>query len=255
MTHQMQTAGPILEICVDDLAGMEAAIAGGADRLELCAALACGGLTPSRGLMACAAKAPVPVYAMIRPRSGSFVFSDAEVQLMIRDIETVKETGLAGVVLGASLVDGRLDCAALERLIAAADGLEITLHRAFDLVPDRLQALGEAKALGFRRILTSGGQKTAQQGLEALRQLVAASDGLVSIMPGGGVSCENLDIFAALGITEFHASCSRLVPVATTLVNFGFELEGRKATDQHVVRAMKQRLTGLAIGGSIVGCV
>lgn len=238
---------PILEICVDDLAGMNAAIAGGADRIELCAALACGGLTPSLGLMELAAGAPVPVHAMIRPRSGSFVFSQGDVRLMIRDIVAARQVGLSGVVLGASLPDGRLDCEVLQHLLGAADGMDVTLHRAFDLVPDQVQALAEAEALGFRRILTSGGQKSAPEGLDALKDLVSASQGRVSIMPGGGLTIDNLEQFAELGISEFHASCSRSFDVAATLVDFGFELVPRRQTYEDSVRQMKQSISTIAL--------
>ncbi|TWD48624.1 copper homeostasis protein [Agrobacterium vitis] len=245
MADRLHTTGAILEICVDDVAGMEAAIVGGADRLELCAALACGGLTPSIGLMAQAAAAQIPVHAMIRPRSGSFVFSQAEVQVMIRDIAAVRHMGLAGVVLGALLPDGRLDCAALRQLLAASEGLDVTLHRAFDLVPDQLEALAEAVDLGFRRILTSGGQKSAPVGIEALKQLFAAAKGRISIMPGGGVNAENLNLFADVGMTEFHASCSQPQSTARNLVDFGFELAASRRTDEQTVREMKQRMGAL----------
>jgi copper homeostasis protein len=147
----------LLEICVADAASLEAAIEGGADRIELCSALELGGLTPSPGLMRLAAQAPIPVYAMIRPRAGDFVFSAREGEIMLADIEAVGGAGLAGVVLGASLPDGRLDEALLSRLHGHARGLGTTLHRAFDLVPDRPAALEAAIALGFERILTSGG--------------------------------------------------------------------------------------------------
>lgn len=248
MAEQMQNVTPVLEVCVDDLAGMSAAIAGGADRIELCAALACGGLTPTLGFMQLAAQCPIPVYAMIRPRSGSFVFSEAEVALMINDIAAARNTGLAGVVLGASLADGRLDCDVLRELIAEAGEMDVTLHRAFDLVPDRLQALLQAQALGFRRILTSGGQKSAPAGIDALSELVAEASGRLSIMPGGGVTADNLECFAALGITEFHASCSTTVAASATLVDFGFETAARRQTDESSVRRMKQRLLSLTNG-------
>lgn len=235
----------LLEVCVDDVAGIHAAIRGGADRLELCAALACGGLTPSLGLMRQAADAPIPVYAMIRPRSGSFVFSADETQVMTEDIQAAREAGLAGVVLGASLPDGRLDCEVLAQLVQAAKGMEMTLHRAFDLVPDQQAALMEAESLGFRRILTSGGCKTAPEGFVHLKQLVELSAGRVSIMPGGGLSLENLAAFAEIGVHEFHASCSRPVDASPTLLNFGFEQADRRVTDEHRVRQMRQGLSSL----------
>src|SRR5450830_141894 len=147
-----------LEVCVDNAVGLAAALTGGADRIELCSALDTGGLTPSFGLLRAASASPVPVVAMIRPRGGDFCFDEAEIQLMLDDIDAVAAAGLHGVVLGASLPDGQLDHRTLERLVhrAAAHGLHCTLHRAIDLCPDLEQATVLAIALGFGRILTSG---------------------------------------------------------------------------------------------------
>ena len=128
--------GVRIEVCVDSAASLSAAVAGGADRVELCAALALGGLTPSAGFMAQAAGYGVPVLAMIRPRAGDFVFSTDEVAQMLTDIAAARAAGLAGVVLGASLPDGRLDRDMLAQLMRAAKGMDCTLHRAFDLTPD-----------------------------------------------------------------------------------------------------------------------
>src|SRR5579863_4113696 len=138
----------LLEIAVDSVTGLDNALRGGAQRIELCAALDIGGLTPSIGLMAVAAEAPVPVYAMIRPRAGSFVFDSREEEVMLADIHAARSVGLAGVVLGANLADNRLDTALLARLIAAAEEIGVTLHRAFDLVPDMDAALEQAVELG-----------------------------------------------------------------------------------------------------------
>ncbi|MGL6211569.1 MAG: copper homeostasis protein CutC, partial [Paracoccaceae bacterium] len=126
----------ILEVCVDTVAGLEAAVAGGADRIELCTGLALGGLTPSAGLMRHAAGCGVPVMAMIRPRAGDCVWSEAELLAMEADIAAAQAAGLAGAVLGASMPDGCLDRVALARLVQAAQGMDLTLHRCFDLVPD-----------------------------------------------------------------------------------------------------------------------
>jgi len=131
----------LLEVCVDDIAGLEAAIEGGADRIELCSALALGGLTPSPGLMSAAQRSPVPCYAMIRPRAGGFVYSAAEIDIMTNDIYFAASSGLAGVVFGASLPDGRLDAETLITLSNAIGSMPRTLHRAFDLVPDMAEAI------------------------------------------------------------------------------------------------------------------
>lgn len=238
-------SGCRLEVCVDDAAGVDAAVAGGADRIELCAALATGGLTPPPGLMAYAAQAPVPSYAMIRPRVGSFVFDVNEIDIMLWDIDAVRRAGLAGVVLGANLPDGRLDEALLRRLADHAHGLGLTLHRAFDLVPDFAEAVEIAVDLGFERILTSGGEKTALEGIEALAGIVDHAAGRISIMPGSGVSIANAGHFRQrLGVNELHSSCSVAVREADArLVSLGFAAETARRTDAAVVRALKETLS------------
>ncbi|MUZ75328.1 copper homeostasis protein CutC [Agrobacterium vitis] len=233
----------LLEVCVDSVAGLEAAIAGGADRIELCAALDCGGLTPSIGLMQRAAQAPIPVFAMIRPRAGSFAFSPDEVAVMAADIHAARQAGLSGVVLGASLPEGRLDVEVLGHLTAVATGLAMTLHRAFDLVPDFEEALEQAIALGFGRILTSGGAQSVVAGFDRLKSLSKAADGRIIIMPGGGLRPDRIAPFWQAGLREFHASCSAPIEVDPVLVEFGFAKAGQMQTDSDVVR----RLAG-AIG-------
>ncbi|MUO78967.1 copper homeostasis protein CutC [Agrobacterium vitis] len=230
--------GGLLEVCVDSVAGLEAAIAGGADRIELCAALDCGGLTPTSGLMQRAAQAPIPVFAMIRPRSGSFVFSTDEVAVMTADIHAARQAGLAGVVLGASRFDGRLDIEVLGKLTEVASGLAMTLHRAFDLVPDFNEALEQAVALGFGRILTSGGAQSVVAGFGRLKSLLKAADGRIVIMPGGGLRPDRIAPFWQAGLREFHASCSVPVAADPVLVEFGFATAGQAQTDSDVVRRL-----------------
>ena len=234
-----------LEVCVDSLAGLNAAIAGGADRIELCSSLALGGLTPSAGFMAQAGACPVPVNALIRPRSGDFVYNAKEQEIMISDIEAAREAGLAGVVIGASGKDHRLDRECLEELVKAAEGLDLTLHRAFDLVPDFTEALEQAIALGFSRILTSGGAKTAAQGWQTIAMLTEQARGRIAIMPGSGVKLENVDQFLALpDITQLHASCSAPHAIREAkLTELGFVEAQLHLTDEALVRALKARIT------------
>ncbi|KQR78197.1 copper homeostasis protein CutC [Rhizobium sp. Leaf384] len=233
----------LLEVCVDDAAGLLAAVEGGADRVELCSALSLGGLTPSVGLMQLAARMAVPVYAMIRPRAGDFVFDETEIALMEAEIDAARQAGLAGVVLGASLGDRSLDSASLARLAQHADGMGRTLHRAFDLVPDRAAALETAVDLGFERILTSGGETTAAKGIAAIADLVGQARGRLSIMPGSGVSLTNIGPLLATGVLEVHASCSAPVPTADRgLVELGFAPETVRRTSAPVVRALKAAL-------------
>ncbi|MFT4180881.1 MAG: copper homeostasis protein CutC [Rhizobium sp.] len=235
----------LLEVCVEDVAGLAAAIDGGADRIELCSALAVGGLTPSAGLMAAAARAPVPAYAMIRPRAGSFVYCADELAVMREDIDAARRAGLAGVVLGASLPDGRLDRAALQALAAHADGLGKTLHRAFDLVPDIVEAVELAISLGFERILTSGCEKTAQEGVAGLEQAIAVAAGRISIMPGSGVNPGTVGaLWPRLAISEIHASCSAAkTETDARLLAFGFSAASARRTNAATVRALKTHFT------------
>lgn len=237
-------AKPVLEICVDNAEGLFAAIEGGADRIELCAALSVGGLTPPRGFMALAGRQSIPVYAMIRPRSGGFVFSPEEVEMMKSDIDAARATGLAGVVLGASLPDGRLDTATLAVLCRHATGLDLTLHRAFDVTPDKREALEAAVALGFSRILTSGGRPTALEGIDLLADLVERAGERISIMPGAGVRPQSAPaLLERLAVHELHASCSaRYAEDDQQLVELSFAAREMLRTDATSVRALKALL-------------
>ena len=228
--------GVLLEVCVDDALGLAEAVAGGADRVELCAALGLGGLTPSVGLMAVAAGCGVPVMAMIRPRAGGFEFGAAEVAVMKADIRAVRAAGLAGVVLGATRGD-RLDEAVLRELVAEAAGLDLTLHRAVDLVGDVEAAVEVAVRLGFRRVLSSGGARVAHEGIGRLGEMMRAADGRLSVMPGSGVSVESWHVLVGLGVREVHASCS--VAVGGKVDAFGFVTGGERRTDAGRVAALK----------------
>jgi copper homeostasis protein len=237
-------SGVLLEVCVDDAQGLAAAIEGGADRIELCSALAVGGLTASAGLMALAGPPPVPVYAMIRPRPGDFVYGAADLDVMRRDIDAARAAGLAGVVLGALRPDGRLDARMLTKLTGHAAGLGLTLHRAFDLVPDFADAIEIAAELGFERILTSGGAKTAPEAVDRLAQLVELAAGRISIMPGSGITVDTIGlILPRLAVSEVHSSCSVLErPQDQRLVEMGFVSGDRRRTDKTMIKKLKARL-------------
>ena len=234
----------LLEVCVDDARGLDVAVAGGADRIELCSALEVGGLTPSPGLMARARGCPIPVFALIRPRPGDFQYDRALVETMLGDIDAVRQAGLAGVVLGASRPDHRLDVETLSTLMAQAQGLQTTLHRAFDLVPDFFEALETTVALGFNRILTSGGAPTATEGQLVLQALVRAASGRITILPGSGVQPENAAaLVRAIGVTEVHSSCSSPgPPPEPRVMALGFASSRPRATDQRVVEALRREL-------------
>ncbi len=235
-------ANILLEVCVDDPQGLAAAVAGGADRVELCAALGLGGLTPSFGLMQLAAETGLPCYPLIRPRSGDFVFTPAEVEVMRADIRATRAAGLTGVVIGASHPDGRLNHTVLEQLLAEAAGMDCTLHRCIDLAPDKVEAVQTAIALGFRRILTSGGALTAADGAETLAQMFDAAGARLVIMPGSGVSVETLPRLAHLPLKEIHASCASPLPIGGPALDFGFQSSNDKRTNSAKVTALKAAL-------------
>jgi len=244
VTSRENASAPILEICVDDVVGLNAAIAGGADRIELCSALGSGGLTPSRGFMTVAAQAPIPVHALIRPRAGGFTYAETEVSVMEADIAAARDAGLAGVVIGATTAGHALDIDVIHRLIDAAHGLDLTLHRAIDVVEDMDAALDLAIQLGFSRVLTSGGARHAEEGLDVIARLVKRSAGRISIMPGGGVRPENVSRFLGIpGVAELHASCSRAEVGAERLVELGFAAELIRCTDAEIIRQLKAEIT------------
>jgi copper homeostasis protein len=238
-------------VCVDNPEGLLAAVAGGADRIELCSALSASGLTPSPGLMRLAATVHCPVYAMIRPRAGDFRYTPAEVETMTADIDAARDAGLAGIVLGASTADGSLDEDLLGRLLARAEGLGATLHRAFDVVPDFEAALERGVALGFERILTSGGARSALEGADRIAGFVAQAAGRIGVLAGVGVSARNAaEIVRRTGVTEVHGSCSRAVGpegLAARELALGFVDPAERVTDRAAVEALVRALNELTV--------
>lgn len=233
-----------LEICVDNADGLLAAIDGGADRIELCSALSVGGLTPSFGFMQFAGRQPIAVSAMIRPRAGGFCFSQDEIDIMKHDIDAARRAGLSGVAIGVTMPNGALDAKVLAALCRQADGLDISLHRAFDVVPDQLEALDMTIELGFTRILTSGGKPTALDGCERLAQLVERARDRISIMPGSGVRPETVGpLLERLSVTEIHASCAiHGREQDAQLVELSFAARQMLQTDAETVRRLKHML-------------
>ncbi|MCF1708347.1 copper homeostasis protein CutC [Tabrizicola sp. J26] len=228
----------LLEVCVDCPESLRAAIAGGADRIELCSALEIGGLTPSLGFMRLAGTMPVQVHALIRPRSGGFEFDADELGQMVEDIRAAREAGLAGVVIGA-LRGGVLDLETLMRLKAAAGPMSCTLHRAFDLCADPFAALDQSVAIGLDRILTSGQAVTAMEGAALLGRLFGHADGRIGILPAAGITDRSVAALSSLPLTEVHASCSVLGPTAP--LGFG----AARVTTVARVRALKAALVDL----------
>ncbi|WP_174804115.1 copper homeostasis protein CutC [Martelella limonii] len=229
----------LLEICVGDIAGLDTAVQAGADRIELCMAPDQGGLTPSPGLIEIAAGASIPVHVLIRPRAGGFVYSEAEYKTMLRDIAFCREAGIAGVAIGALDTHHELDEAGLSRLMEAAHGMDITLHRAFDLTRDPFAALERAIALGIPRILTSGQEPRASEGRALIEALAAAADGRIALMPGSGINASNAHLFLDIpGITQLHASCT-IRHQGEPMKLQGFESAAPRHTDERAIRALK----------------
>jgi copper homeostasis protein len=167
-----------------------------------------GGLTPNAGFIQKALDlATVPIYAMIRPRAGDFVYSEAEVDIMVSDIKFMQLLGVQGVVIGALTPSGDIDEIALQRLMRAARDIGVTFHRAFDLCGDPEQALETLIQAGCERVLTSGQQVTALAGCSLIQRLVQQANKRISIMPGVGINVTNAEIICAeTGATELHLS-------------------------------------------------
>lgn len=205
----------LLEIAVQDVAGAVVAAERGADRLELCAALAAtGGLTPSIGLLdAVVAAVPshVGVHVLVRPRAGSFGYSSAEVDVQVRDVRSAVAAGAAGVVVGALSLAGTVDRTTVARLVEAADGREVTFHRALDVVPALEPAIDDLVRLGVLRVLTSGGAPRSIDGLERLTVTVAHAAGRLQVMAGGGVRPADIPALVGTGVDAVHLSASRHV--------------------------------------------
>ena len=239
--------GALIEVCVDSMESVRAAVRGGADRLELCANLIIGGTTPSPHLIRAAAKTGVPVNVLIRPRFGDFLFTEDEKQEQLEQIAQLKELGAHGAVVGALREDGRLDVPFLSACRKAAEGLHLTLHRAFDVCADPFEAMETAAELGFDTILTSGQQASAVQGAALIAQLTERAGGRITIMPGGGVCAANIaQLLGATSAHAFHLSAKKSVSSAMVYRKEGVpmglpmmsEFE-RFVTDEEAVRAAK----------------
>ena len=198
----------MLEVCVDSVESAVAACEGGADRLELCAALVIGGLSPTPALYeAVRRRVDLPVRAMVRPRFDDFLYTDAEKEVMLTETCTWRALGVEGVVTGALTPEGRLDMPFLREFIAASDGLRRTFHRAFDLCADPFAALEDAIALGFDTILTSGQQSSCRKGAELIAELHRRAAGRIEILVGAGVDASAVkDLAPVTGCTAFHMS-------------------------------------------------
>lgn len=196
-----------LEICANSIESALNAQNGKADRIELCSELSVGGITPSKGMIQMARELlDIPLYVLIRPRSGDFCYSIMELEIMKEDIAYCAEIGCDGVVFGALTTDRKIDEAKTTMLMQAAGFMDVTFHKAFDAVQNQFEALDTLKELGVQRILTSGGAATAEKGFDMIGELIEEAEDEVIIMPGGGIRPENIALLKELGASEYHSA-------------------------------------------------
>jgi copper homeostasis protein len=244
----------ICEICVDSIAGVRAAEAAGADRVELCADLMEGGVTPSLGMIRQARTiAGVGLNVMIRPRGGDFLFDGDEFAAMRSDIETARAEGADGVVIGLLTAAGEVDAARTRELISRARPLSVTFHRAFDMTPEPFRAIETLIELGVDRVLTAGQEASALEGLPLIVDLINRVGNRIVVMPGGGITSRNVDrIVAAARPREIHFAA--LEPVESGMrfrrrhVFMGGELRppefDRRDTSEASIRAVMAKAAG-----------
>lgn len=203
----------LLEITVESPEAAAAAERGGADRIELCRELSVGGLTPDVDLLRrVRAQLHLPIFVMIRPRAGDFVYSEAEFARMQQEIAAMKSAGASAMVLGVLTPERRVDVQRTAELIKAAAPLPVTFHRAFDVCHDQLAALDEVLKTGATRLLTSGGKKTALDGAGQIAKLVKAAGPQITTVPGAGITAKNIaELARVTHATEFHAGLSSVV--------------------------------------------
>jgi len=223
----------LLEISVESLEAAMAAERGGADRVELCGNLSIGGITPGAELLrAVRAQLGIPIFSMVRPRAGDFLYSTGEFAEMKRSIASAKESGADGVVLGILTSDRRVDVARTRELVQSAKPLPATYHRAFDEAADLRQALEDVIASGAKRILTSGGAKSALKGAAVLAGLIEAAGERIFIVPGAGINAANIrQVAPRTKAREFHSGLGTSLPYGSHEYK-RFEEEVRKLAEQ-----------------------
>ena len=223
----------LLEISVEALESALAAERGGADRIELCGDLSLGGVTPGADLMRTTrAQVRIPIFSMVRPRAGDFVYSSAEFAEMKRSVVGAKEAGIDGVVLGVLTKEDRVDVERTRELTELARPLPVTYHRAFDEIADLHQALEEVIQSGAKRILTSGGAKSALEGAATLADLIEAAGERIVIVTGAGISNANIaEVARRTRAREFHSGLSAALPYGSGEYR-KFEEEVRKLAGQ-----------------------
>jgi len=238
----------VFEVAVDTIESALTAQECGAHRIELCAGLALGGITPSHGMIAVAReRLQIPMNVIIRPRRGDFLYTEPEFEIMRRDIEYAKSLNVNGVVLGLLSADGTVDTVRTRILIEQARPLKVTFHRAFDMTSDPLQALDDLIQIGVDTVLTSGQQASAEQGLPLIEELVNQAGNRIQIMPGAGITPDNIrKVVDGSGANEFHFSGKATVDSSMTHHNKNLAMGGEgslseyelQVADEETIRAI-----------------
>ena len=198
---------PLLEVCAGSIESAFNAQAANADRIELCTELSVGGLTPSKGMIQLVKEmVEIPVYVLIRPRSGDFCFSLLELEQMKEDVALCAEMGCEGVVIGALTPERRIHERMIYELMQEAGYMDVTFHRAFDAAQNPFEALDTLRELGIQRVLTSGGSNSAMEGFDLLGELLEEADEDIIIMPGGGIRSTNISQLLRLEAKEYHSA-------------------------------------------------
>ncbi len=209
----MKSQGITIEVATFTLNAAITAANTGADRIELCSGYSEGGLSPSAGAIEFVRKKiSVPLHVMVRPRIGDFVYNSLEKDVIISDINFCKNMGVDGIVVGALTKDGKVDVDFIKKIMELSHPMSVTFHRAFDITKDLFEALNELISCGVDRILTSGGRKSAVEGISTISELVKLAYDKIIILPGGGINPQNVqDILSKTGVKEIHFSAKTLV--------------------------------------------
>ncbi len=225
----------LIEACVDAIDAARQAERGGAGRLELCGELLQGGVTPSAGLIgAVRERVKIPLFVLIRPRTGDFLYSADERDVMLRDIALARSLSADGVVIGALTAEGAVDVETTRALIDAARPMQVTFHRAFDFARDQDAALSALLTLGIDRVLTSGGAATALEGAGSLKRLVERAGDALTILAGGSVTASNVaEVVGASGVHEVHLRAAVRVESAMTHRHTGVSLARPQAPNDY----------------------
>ena len=237
-----------LEVIAFDIYSCLLAEKNGANRIELCDNQAEGGTTPSYGLISSArSKVSIELFPIIRPRGGDFLYSDDEFNIMKEDVLMCKKIGCDGIVVGILTQDGSVDKIRMSILTHLAYPMSVTFHRAFDRTNDALKAMRDIIDCGCDRILTSGQQPTALEGLSLIKELIIHANNQIIIMPGSGIRSENIEEIALKsGATEFHSSARIFIDSKMTFKSSSMkELMKNIQLDENEVRLMKDKLNNL----------